>query len=328
MNIFPQADRQLDNYMRILIAGGAGFIGSHLTEHHLKIGDTVTVLDNFITGSEDNISPFKTDKNFRIITADVTTFEHSADDKYDIIYNLASPASPVQYKKYAVETLLTNAQGTYRLLEVLRANPHASFVLASTSEIYGDPLVHPQKEDYFGNVNTVGPRSCYDEGKRYAESMANVYVRKYGLNVRIARIFNTYGPHMEKNDGRIISNFIMQALTQKPITIYGDGKQTRSFCYVSDMVQGLYKLATVPDIGGEVINLGNPVEKSVNEMAEMIKDMVQSTSNIVHEAIDGDDPKKRKPDISKAHALLKWSPEVKLEDGLTKTIQYFREKFL
>jgi nucleoside-diphosphate-sugar epimerase len=314
--------------MRILIAGGAGFIGSHLTEHHLKIGDTVTVLDNFITGSEDNISPFKRDKNFRIITADVTTFEHSADDKYDIIYNLASPASPVQYKKYAVETLLTNAQGTYRLLEVLRANPHASFVLASTSEIYGDPLVHPQKEDYFGNVNTVGPRSCYDEGKRYAESMANVYVRKYGLNIRIARIFNTYGPHMEKNDGRIISNFIMQALTQKPITIYGDGKQTRSFCYVSDMVQGLYKLATVPDIGGEVINLGNPVEKSVNEMAETIKDMVQSTSNIVHEAIDGDDPKKRKPDISKAHALLKWSPEVKLEDGLTQTIQYFREKFL
>ncbi len=314
--------------MRILIAGGAGFIGSHLTEHHLTIGDSVTVLDNFITGSEDNIAPFKSNDKFRVIKGDVTTYEFTAEDQYDVIYNLASPASPVQYKKYAIETLQTNAQGTYRLLELLRANPTASFVLASTSEIYGDPLVHPQKEDYFGNVNTVGPRSCYDEGKRFAESMANVYVRKYGLNIRIARIFNTYGPHMEKNDGRIISNFIMQALTGKPITIYGDGLQTRSFCYVSDLVQGLYKLATVKDIGGEVINLGNPVEKSVNEMAEMIKNMVQSTSNIVHEAIDGDDPKKRKPDITRAKTILQWSPEVSLEDGLTKTIAYFREKFI
>lgn len=313
--------------MKVFIAGGAGFIGSHLTARHLAQGDSVVVLDNLITGTTENLKSLSANPALQFIEGDVTAYDLSGFTDLDIIYHLASPASPIQYKKHAVETLLANSRGTFFLLEMLRNNPKSSFVMASTSEIYGDPLVHPQKEDYWGNVNTVGPRSCYDEGKRFAEAMCYTYWKKYDLNIRIARIFNTYGPNMEKNDGRVVSNFITQAIDGAAITIYGDGSQTRSFCYVADMVEGLRKLATVPGIAGEVINLGNPTEKTMNELAEIIKNMVQSQSEIVHREIDADDPKKRKPDIGKAKQILGWEPKVSLEDGLRETIEYFKQRF-
>lgn len=310
--------------MNILICGGAGFIGSHLVQYHRERNDTVYIIDTLITGKKENIRDSIDGKNVIFYQEDIRTFEFSRIPPCDIIYNLASPASPIQYKKYPIETLRANAEGSQNILQYVKEHPSCLYVYASTSEVYGDPLEHPQTEQYWGNVNPVGVRSCYDESKRYGEALAMAYVRMYNLPVRIARIFNTFGPHMEKNDGRVISNFINQALSNKPITIYGDGTQTRSFCYVDDMVRGLYALAHCSDCkNGEIINLGNPDEHTMNWLAHEIKKRTQSQSEIVYEPIDEDDPKKRKPDISKAKKILKWEPQVPFQTGLDKTISYF-----
>jgi len=314
--------------MKILIAGGAGFIGSNLTKLLLNKNFKVTVIDNLITGSEKNLAPLLTNKNLSVFREDLVSFDFNKLQAFDLIFHLASPASPIKYKQYPVETLMVNSLGTKNLLDFMLKSKSKTFVLASTSEIYGNPLVHPQVENYWGNVNPNGIRSCYDESKRFAESLTMTYFRKYELDIRIARIFNTYGPNMEKNDGRIVSNFIMQALTDQPITIYGDGKQTRSFCYVDDLIEGLISLGTVKEISGQVINLGNPIEKTVAEMAVLIKKLVDSKSIVTNQPIEADDPQKRKPDISKAKKLLGWEPEIALEEGLNKTINYFRERYL
>ena len=312
--------------MRILITGGAGFIGSHLSKKHIEKNDEVYVIDNLVTGSKLNVENLLKHPHFYFIEADILTFDFSTLPSVDYIYHLASPASPIQYKKYATETLRTNSEGTYNVLEFMHKSKSKSFVITSTSEVYGDPLVHPQTEEYWGNVNPNGVRSCYDEAKRYAEALVMTYYRKYNLDLRIARLFNTYGPHMEKDDGRVVSNFVMQALTNKPITIYGTGTQTRSFCYIDDTAEGLYRLVSTPDIAGSVVNLGNPVEKTIAELASIVKNMTGSNSEIILTPIDADDPKKRKPDISKAKRLLKWKPTVTLVEGLQKTISYFRER--
>lgn len=311
--------------MNILITGGAGFIGSHIVEYHLSQKDTVYVIDNLITGSIRNLEHLKTDASLHIITEDLCTYRFTDIPKIDLIYHMASPASPIQYKKHPIETMMVNAEGTRNLLEFMRTSKSTSLVIASTSEVYGDPEVHPQTEEYWGNVNSVGVRSCYDEAKRYAEALCMSYIRQYNLDIRIARIFNTYGPHMEREDGRIISNFVVQALSNQPITIYGDGTQTRSFCYVSDLVRGLNALVRLPNLRGQVINLGNPDERSVKEMAELIQSLTQSESKIIYTEIGSDDPKKRKPEISKARKMLFWEPSVPLETGLLKTIDYFKD---
>lgn len=310
--------------MNILITGGAGFIGSHLTKHYLDHNSHVYVIDNLITGTQRNID-FTDTHLLHFYNHDICNFDYSQLPVIDIAYHMASPASPVQYKKHPVETMLANSLGTYNLLEEMRKGTIKKLVLASTSEIYGDPLEHPQKETYWGNVHTLGPRACYDEAKRFAEAMVSTYKRKFNIAVRIARIFNTYGPNMETDDGRVVSNFITQALRGNPLTIYGNGAQTRSFCYVQDLVRGLIALGETHGIDGEVINLGNPDEKTMTELAEIIKEMTQSTSMIEYHAIDEDDPKQRKPDISKAQELLGWQPHVELTEGLKETIDYFKK---
>ena len=310
--------------MNILITGGAGFIGSHLTKHYLDTGTHVYVIDNLITGTERNIS-FADTSHLHFFNHDICNFDYSQLPEIDLAYHMASPASPIQYKKHPVETMLANSWGTYKLAEEMKKGTIKKLVLASTSEIYGDPLEHPQQETYWGNVNTLGPRACYDESKRFAEAMVSTYRRKFDVSVRIARIFNTYGPNMEIDDGRVVSNFITQALTGKPLTIYGDGRQTRSFCYVSDLVSGLIALGETEGIDGEVINLGNPDEKTMTELAEIIKEMTGTDSEIAYHKIDEDDPKQRKPDISKAVKLLNWMPQVELRDGLKETVTYFKQ---
>ncbi|MBP9691306.1 GDP-mannose 4,6-dehydratase [Candidatus Woesebacteria bacterium] len=309
--------------MNILITGGAGFIGSHLTKQYTELGHHVYVVDNLITGNTDNLKEVEP-ALLTFIEEDVASYDFIDIPHIDIAFNLASPASPIQYKKHPIETMRANSEGSYRLLEFARKGNCERIVLASTSEVYGDPLEHPQKETYWGNVNSAGERSCYDEAKRYAEAITMTYHMKYDLHTRIARIFNTFGPHMEHDDGRVVSNFITQALSNNPITIYGDGLQTRSFCYVSDMVRGLVALGETEGIDGEIINLGNPNEKTVKELAEMIKSMTESTSEITLNPIGADDPKKRKPDITKAKEMLHWNPEIDLKDGLAQTIEYFR----
>lgn len=310
--------------MRIVITGSAGFISSHLTEHLLSLGHTVIGIDNFITGSKKNIEHLLTNKAFTFIEHDVIDFDYGTiDGPVDVIFHLASPASPIQYKKYPIETLDVNSLGTKKALE-FATKKNAIFVYASTSEVYGDPLIHPQVESYWGNVNPNGVRSCYDEAKRFGEAVSMSFVRKYKTNVRIARIFNTYGPRMDINDGRVVSNFIVQALKNEPITLYGNGLQTRSFCYVSDLVLGLTALATKNIPSGEVINLGNPNEMTVKDIAEKIKSLTNSNGVISLNPIEADDPQRRKPDITKAKQLLGWKPQISIDQGLTSTIAYFK----
>lgn len=303
----------------ILIAGGAGFIGCHLSAYFLKKGFKVTCVDNLLTGEGKNIEPFLENPNFSFLKKDVTeVFEVPAELHY--IMNMASPASPVDYQKFPLETLRVGSRGTENLLELAKAKG-AVFLMASTSEVYGDPLVHPQTESYWGHVNSVGPRSCYDEAKRYAESLTVAYAKKYGVPVRIARIFNTYGPQMRLNDGRALPNFLTQALLGKEVTVFGDGLQTRSFCYVDDLVEGLAKLLFSKET--EPVNLGNPSEISLLNFANVVLRATASKSRVVFHELPQDDPKQRRPDITKAKRVLGWEPLVTLQQGLAKTIPYF-----
>lgn len=314
---------------RILITGGAGFIGSNLVDFFLSYKNEVFVIDNLLTGSKKNIEFALKKNNFHFIFDDVITVNLKKifqGRPFDLIYHLASPASPKQYIKYPLQTLLVNSEGTNNILKYALETKSKKIIFASTSEIYGDPKEHPQNEDYWGNVNPVGLRSCYDEGKRFGEALSMTYLRKYGLNISIARIFNTYGPNMEKEDGRVISNFIVQALSNTNITIYGSGKQTRSFCFVKDMIEALYLMST-KNLGGQIINLGNPEEKTIIEIAGLIKKITSSQSKIVFKPIPPDDPKRRKPDITKASKLLGFKPKIKLIDGLLVTVKYFKKRF-
>ena len=303
---------------RILITGGAGFLGSHLCRRLLLEGNEVLCLDNFYTGSKDNILPLMGEPYFEVIRHDITFPIYI---EVDQIYNLACPASPVYYQKYPAQTTKTSVLGAINMLGLAK-RLRIPVLQASTSEIYGDPAIHPQTEDYWGHVNCTGRRSCYDEGKRCAETLFFDYQRELGLDVRVARIFNTYGPNMAINDGRVVSNFIVQALAGKPLTVYGDGSQTRSLCFVDDLVAGLIKLMNSPDIRRPV-NLGNPVENTILEIAEFIIQQTGGASGIRHEALPEDDPRRRCPDISKAREMLGWQPEVSLEAGISRTIDYF-----
>lgn len=311
--------------MRCLVAGGAGFIGSHLCERLLQQNHSVLCVDNLLTGSEKNIQHLKKNKNFSFLKHDVT--EPLPDTKTEATFHLASPASPnskspKSYLNYPIETLLVNSLGTKNLLDLALKNK-AFFLYASTSEVYGDPTVHPQKETYWGNVNPIGIRSCYDEGKRFGESITMAYHRKFNLNTRIIRIFNTYGPRMP-DDGRVIATFIKQASEEKPLTVYGTGTQTRSFCYIDDMIEGIILAMFSKNTNEAVINLGNPEEYSILEIAKMIKKTIGAKSNIIFSAIPEDDPARRKPDITKAKKLLHWSPKIPFSVGLDKTIEYFK----
>jgi nucleoside-diphosphate-sugar epimerase len=311
----------------VLVAGGAGFIGSHLLENLLSSGYKVICVDNLITSSKNNIEPLLKNSNFVFIEQDIT-LSLKINENIDFIFHLASPASPNKnsprsYIKLPLETLLVNSTGTKNLLDLAKEK-NAKFLYTSTSEVYGDPVVSPQPETYFGNVNPNGIRSVYDEGKRFGEAMTMAYLRKYDLDARIIRIFNTYGPNMQIDDGRAVSEFIVCALSHKPLIIYGDGKSTRSFCFVDDMVNGIKLSMFTNNTKGEVINLGNTDERSILDLAETIKKLTNSDSEIVFGDSFEDDPRKRKPDISKANKLLNWEPKVSLEDGLLKTIEYFK----
>jgi len=306
--------------MRILISGGAGFIGTHLTSKLLDEGHEVIAIDNFFTGSRDNVKKFLENKNYEIIRHDVTV-PFSAE--IEMIFNLACPASPVHYQKFPVQTLKTSLLGAINMLELAREK-NARIIQASTSEVYGDPTISPQVESYWGNVNPIGLRSCYDEGKRASESLFFDYHRQYGVDIKVARIFNTYGPNMALNDGRVVSNFLVQALQNEPITIYGDGLQTRSFCFVSDLVDGIFKLAFSDSAITGPINLGNPKEFTMIELAELVIKLTNSKSEIVFKELPSDDPKQRKPDISRAQKELDWEPKINLTSGLKESIDYFK----
>ena len=311
----------------VLVAGGAGFIGSHLCDRLLKEDFKVVCVDNLLTGLEDNITHLKTNENFQFLNYDITTPLISS-LKFDAVFHLASPASPnhhspISYHALPMETMMANTRGTLELLKLAEKN-NAKFLYASTSEVYGDPLVHPQGEEYRGNVSTIGPRSIYDEAKRFGETMVAHYWRK-GVDARIARIFNTYGPRMRRDDKRMIIDFINSSLYGKPITIFGDGEQTRSLCYITDTVEGLMRLMFYPNTKTEVVNIGSNEEHTVLQYAIMVKELVGSESEIIHsEGLPKDDPKQRRPDISKAKITINWEPNVNLEDGLKKTIEYFR----
>ena len=306
--------------MRILISGGAGFIGTHLTSKLLDEGHEVIAIDNFFTGSRDNVKKFLENKNYEIIRHDVTV-PFSAE--IEMIFNLACPASPVHYQKFPVQTLKTSLLGAINMLELAREK-NARIIQASTSEVYGDPTISPQVESYWGNVNPIGLRSCYDEGKRASESLFFDYHRQYEVDIKVARIFNTYGPNMALNDGRVVSNFLVQALQNEPITMYGDGLQTRSFCFVSDLVDGIFKLAFSDSTITGPINLGNPTEFTMIELAEMVIKLTNSKSEIVFKELPSDDPKQRKPDISRAQKELDWDPKINLTSGLKESIDYFK----
>jgi dTDP-glucose 4,6-dehydratase len=307
--------------MRIVITGAAGFIGSHLSERLLDLGHSVVGIDNLITGDLANIAHL-TGRDFVFVRHNVTNYIN-VDGPVDCVYHWASPASPIDYLQWPIPTLKVGALGTHNALGLAKAK-NAKFVLASTSEVYGDPLEHPQKETYWGNVNPIGPRGVYDEAKRFAEAITMAYHRYHGLDAKIVRIFNTYGPRMRIQDGRAVPNFIAQALRNEDVTIYGSGEQTRSFCFISDLVSGILKLA---DSGfNEPVNIGNPHEMSIAKMAETIIGMTGSTSRIVYKPLPTDDPQVRRPDITRARTILGWEPKVPLEEGLTSTIAYFRQK--
>jgi UDP-glucuronate decarboxylase len=307
---------------RILVTGGAGFIGSHLCERLLQEGHEVICVDNFYTGTKDNIKHLMNNPYFEIIRHDITFPLYV---EVDEIYHLACPASPVHYQNDPVFTIKTAVHGTINMLGLAKRTK-AKILLASTSEVYGDPEVHPQPEEYWGNVNPIGPRACYDEGKRCAETLFFDYHRQHKVKIKIARIFNTYGPRMQINDGRVISNFIVQALRGEDITVYGDGSQTRSFCYIDDMVEGLIRLMNTPDEITGPINLGNPNETPILELAQKIIELTGSNSKIVFKPLPQDDPRRRCPDITKAKIILNWEPKISLEEGLKRTIEYFKLK--
>ncbi|HEV7317784.1 MAG TPA: UDP-glucuronic acid decarboxylase family protein [Ensifer sp.] len=307
---------------RILVTGGSGFLGSHLCERLLSLGHTVICIDNFSTGRRENLSHLVRNPHLHIIDHDVRK-PYLIDA--DVIFNFASPASPPDYQADPVGTLMTNVLGALHALENARATG-ATVIQSSTSEVYGDPLVSPQRETYFGNVNPIGPRACYDEGKRSAETLFFDYHRTYGVKIKVARIFNTYGPRMRPDDGRVISNFVVQALLGRDLTIYGDGQQTRSFCYVDDLIDGFLRLSVSPDSCTGPINLGNPGEFTVLELAQMVRLLTGSRSRIVHQAAAVDDPRQRRPDISQALSELAWEPKVALRDGLERAIAYFDER--
>lgn len=308
--------------MRILITGGAGFIGSHLCDYFLARGDEVIAMDNFITGSPDNIAHLKDHPRFTFIRQDVTEYLR-IEGYLDAVLHFASPASPVSYMAYPIQTLKVGALGTHKALGLARAKG-ARFLLASTSEVYGDPLVHPQREDYWGNVNPIGPRGVYDEAKRFAEAITLAYHRAHNVDTRIARIFNTYGPRNALDDGRVVPNLIGQALRGEPLTVHGDGSQTRSFCYVSDLVEGIARLLASNEV--MPVNLGNPNEMTIRAFAEKINALTGNKAGIVYVPRPVDDPSRRCPDISKAKRILGWEPKVSLDEGLEKTIAYFAEK--
>jgi dTDP-glucose 4,6-dehydratase len=306
---------------RVLITGGAGFIGSHLCERFLDEGDHVICMDNFLTGAPDNVAPLMKNPRFTFIQQDVTNYVY-VEGPVDAILHFASPASPVDYLEKPIQTLKVGSLGTHKALGLAKAK-NSRFLLASTSECYGDPLVHPQNEDYWGNVNPIGPRGVYDEAKRFAEAMTMAYHRFHGVQTRIVRIFNTYGPRMRLRDGRVVPNFIPQALKNEPLTVYGDGSQTRSFCYVTDLVEGIVRLLR-SDYDKGPVNIGNPIETTILQFAERIKKLTGSKSEIVYRPLPEDDPKVRQPDIGRARAILGWEPKVGLDEGLEKTIESFR----
>lgn len=308
---------------RVLVTGGAGFLGSHLCERLLMQGVDILCVDNFFTGSKNNIEHLLDQKNFDLIRHDVTFPLYV---EVDEVYNLACPASPIHYQHDPVQTTKTSVHGAINMLGLAK-RVRAKILQASTSEVYGDPNVHPQIEDYWGHVNPIGPRSCYDEGKRCAETLFFDYWRQHRLRIKVARIFNTYGPRMHPNDGRVVSNFIVQALLGRDITVYGDGSQTRSFCYVDDLVEGLMRLMSTEDSVTGPINIGNPTEFTILELGSLIIEMTGSRSRIVHRPLPENDPRQRRPDISRAQELLSWAPTTPLKEGLIRTISYF-EKLL
>jgi len=308
--------------MRIVITGGAGFIGSHLVDHYLARGVDVVVIDNLITGREENISAHRNNRRFTFMNEDVCRVR-TIDGSIDAILHFACPASPFDYLKYPLETLQVMSVGTRQMLDIARAK-NAKFFLASTSEVYGDPDVHPQKEEYYGNVNVLSPRAVYDEGKRFAETVTIAYHRKYNTNIGIIRIFNTYGERMRSADGRVIPTFISEALANRRLPIFGDGSQTRSFCYIEDMVQGVTKAVEIDY--PLPINLGNPAEYTVLQVADIIRKLCKSASELQYMPLPDSDPKKRKPDIARAQSLLQWQPSVSLEQGLVKVIAWFKER--
>jgi UDP-glucuronate decarboxylase len=307
--------------MRILVTGGAGFIGSHLCERLINEGNEVLCLDNFFTGRRENIFPLLDNQRFELLRHDVT---EPILLEVDQIYNLACPASPVHYQYNPVKTVKTNVMGAINMLGLAK-RVRARILQASTSEVYGDPLVHPQTEDYWGNVNPIGLRSCYDEGKRIAETLMTDYHRQNKVDIRIARIFNTYGPRMLEDDGRVVSNFIVQALRGQPLTLYGEGQQTRSFCYVEDLIEGLIRLMNVDDLH-EPVNLGNPGEFTIMRLAEEVIKTCESKSGFTYLPLPADDPRQRKPDITRAQSALGWNPTIPLREGLTRTVEDFRRR--
>lgn len=312
--------------MRVLITGGAGFLGSHLCDHFVSKGHDVIAMDNLITGNTANIEHLAGHDRFLFIKHDVTNYIY-VEGPLDAVLHFASPASPIDYLELPIQTLKVGALGTHKALGLAKAKG-ARFLLASTSEVYGDPLIHPQKEDYWGNVNPIGPRGVYDEAKRFAEAMTMAYHRYHGVDTRIVRIFNTFGPRMRLNDGRVVPNFIAQALRRKPLTVYGDGAQTRSFCYVSDMIEGIYRLLLSEET--DPVNIGNPREMTILEFARKIIELTGSTSQTTFVQPEDvrikDDPKVRQPDIGKARQVLGWEPQISLEEGLQRTIAWFRDR--
>ncbi len=307
--------------MRMLVTGAAGFLGSHLCDRLLAMGHAVIGMDNLVTGSLANLAHLDGNPAFCFVRHDVSTFV-AVDGALDGVFHFASPASPIDYLQLPIQTLKVGSLGTHNALGLAKAKG-ARFLLASTSEVYGDPHVHPQPESYWGHVNPIGPRGVYDEAKRFAEALTMAYHRAHGVETRIMRIFNTYGPRMRPRDGRVVSNFIVQALRGEPLTVYGDGSQTRSFCYVDDLIEGIVRL--FENGGAEPVNIGNPAEFTVRELAEIVRRLTGARSSVVFEPLPTDDPKQRRPDIGRARSLLGWEPQIALEEGLRRTITYFRQ---